>query len=142
MSELLRLFRACAENSALEMITLKAVGTVCVLLQRLHVKTKLKDNKACLLVHQMVCWKQGKIDELLFEGHSIEQRLCTSRRSSNRECRLAHASFVLMLQGNSKANIPLITKNSKERVLLPGDPVSPENPDSPTVLEALKNGIL
>ena len=44
-----------------------------------------------------------------------------------------------MFQGNTKAAIHLITENNKGRVLLPSDLVSPGDPASSSVLDALKS---
>ena len=67
----------------------------------------------------MDLWKEGKIEELLFEGGSIQQRLFTIRRSTNQETKLACSFSNLMFYGNTEAAIRLVTENNKGWVLLP-----------------------
>ena len=87
----------------------------------------------------MELWTNGKINKLLVEGHSIQQRLYTAKQSSHTDSRLACSFSNLIFQGKTKAAICLITENNRGCVLLPDDLVSPETPDSPTVLESLKS---
>ena len=145
VSELARLFRAYAENSTLEIIALKAVSVACILLlQQPHLKSKSRVN-ATHLIRRLKLWKDGKIDELLFEGRSIQQRLHianrshTAKRSPDKDSRLARSFANLMFQGKTKDAIRLITENNRGRILLPDDVLSPGTPDSPTVFEALKS---
>ena len=73
VSELARFFCAYADGSSLEKIALKAALVACVtLLQRPYLKSKLRDNKTCLSCH-LDHWKDGKLEELLLEGRSIQQ---------------------------------------------------------------------
>ena len=44
-----------------------------------------------------------------------------------------------MIQGKTKAAIRLITENNRGRIPLRDDLVSPETPDSSTILETLKS---
>ena len=97
VSELARLFRAYAENSFLEITVLKAVSAACVLhLQQAHLKYKPRGNTT----HLTCClelWKEGKIEDLLFEGRSIQQRLHTAKRSTDTESELSlsFSSFMI-----------------------------------------------
>ena len=126
-------------------IALKAVSVACVLLlQQPHLKSKSRVNTTHL-TRRLKLWKDGKIDELLFEGRSIQQRLHianrshTAKRSPDKDSCLACSFAKLMIQGKTKDAICLITENNRGRILLPDDVLSPGTPDSPTVLEALKS---
>ena len=91
----------------------------------------------------MDLWKEGKIEELLFEGRSIQQRLFTIRRSTNQGTKLACSFSNLMFYRNTKATIWLVTCHWEQQGIGPVTWLHDvhmyhENPDSPTVLESLK----
>ena len=93
VQELSRLFCSYGENTALECIALKA-AMLCwtLLLQKPHPTASSKDFINCLQ-HRLSLWKQGNIDDLLLEDHTVQQ--CLSSIVSNvdhNEC-LTH-SFV------------------------------------------------
>ena len=71
VSELARLFRCYADNSALESVALKAVTICCILLlQRPYVRANTRDCTTCLS-RRLDLWSEGQIDALLSEGRSI-----------------------------------------------------------------------
>ena len=75
VSELSHLFRAYAEGSALECITLKAITIAPILLlQKPHQRSKTKDHISCL-ERRLKFWKEGDFLELVNEGKALQQRL-------------------------------------------------------------------
>ena len=71
--EIARLVKACAERSCLESIPHSAVSVACVLLlQRPHPRSKPNDHSDCVSRH-MKQWNNGRIDQLLLEGCTIQK---------------------------------------------------------------------
>jgi len=75
--ELVRLFRFAGEGSSLELIALKVAFTFCVLVtQKLICASKSKDHVS-FLEQRLTLWSDGNLIELLLEGRTIQNRLCT-----------------------------------------------------------------
>lgn len=71
VSELARLYRAYAEGTALESITLKCTTVMSILLlQKPHNTSKTKEHIACL-ERRLRDWKTGSIYNRLQEGQTI-----------------------------------------------------------------------
>ena len=102
VSELARLFRCYADNSALESVALKAVTVCCVLLlQRPHVRANTWDCITCLS-RRLDLWSEGQIDALLSEGRSIQQRLYSHHQNRQMQSKLVRSFTDLMFLCNTK----------------------------------------
>ena len=84
-------------------------------------------------------WKEGKIDELLFEGRSLQERLQKLPVISSHNESLSRTFSKLVFQGKIKQAIQLLSDKSRGRVLHIHDHTSPSDPSSPTVLSVLKS---
>ena len=74
VSELARLYRAFAEGSALESISLKAATVLTTLaLQKPYRNSKAKAHSH-YLERRLASWLNGDIDNMLNEGHTIKNR--------------------------------------------------------------------
>ena len=139
VSELARLFRAFAENSALESIALKAVTVLCILLvQKPHPRSKICEHSSCL-PRRLDLWHEGKFEDLLAEGRVIQQMLYSQRRKSPESSQLVRSFTNLMFKGKTRAAIRLLTDNDRGQVLQLNDSISPGSTDSPTVLDILRS---
>jgi hypothetical protein len=137
VSELARLFTECAEGTALESIAFKAAIVCCVLLlRRPHGRSKAHDHVKCL-ERRMTLWKDGSVDELMFEGKSIQQ--CLTRYSGRHSpTNLMNSSRVfanLMFRGKVREAIKLLTAEEHHTVLHVGDSI--QSSDDCTVLDIL-----
>ncbi len=109
VSELARLYRAYAEGSALELITLKATTILPILLlQKPHRSSKSREHVSCL-ERRLTIWKTGHIDALLQEGRTIQGRLPKPGSTRIDEDHTARVFSKLMLQGKTKAALRLIS---------------------------------
>ncbi|ETX01015.1 MAG: hypothetical protein ETSY2_37945 [Candidatus Entotheonella gemina] len=139
MSELARLFRAYAEESALEPIALRAVTVLSVLaLQKPSRKAKSKELNACL-ERRMAIWAKGDIIGLLEEGRCLQQRLPKDALSQRGNKNLARAFSNLMFRGKTGAALDLLSRKGTDGVLHVNDPVIKDDPTSPSVLDVLKS---
>ena len=72
VSELSRLFRAYADSSALESVTMQAITVMSILLlQKPFCKSKPKHHSSCL-ERRMNTWLSGDVNGLVCEGRSIQ----------------------------------------------------------------------
>ena len=84
-SELTRLFRAYADQSAIESIALTAAMVMpSLLLQKPHAKSKAKDHTIAL-ERRLQMWTDGNIDHLLSEGRTIQRQCARTRRNVSKE---------------------------------------------------------
>ena len=118
--ELARLFQAAGEGSSLESIALKAVFTLCSLvLQKPARNSKNKDHISCL-ERRMNKWKDGDLNDLVLEGHTIQQRFTGKGRlrdqNSNSD-RKAYSFAKLMFDGKTKPALDLLSGVCKGRRL-------------------------
>lgn len=71
MTEMTRLFQACADCLGLEQLALDAAMTIpLLLLQEPHSKSKAKDHTNCL-IRRLAAWKSDDINCLVEEGRPI-----------------------------------------------------------------------
>ena len=121
VSELARLFREYANNSALESVALKAAMTMpSLLLQRPHNKSKEKENTACL-ERRLSLWCEGDISTLLKEGQSIQDRLKYQQPSRQEKDHRAQTFGKLVMQGKVREAIRLLSDSPSSGILLPTD---------------------
>ena len=139
VSELARLFRAYAEESALEPIALRAVTVISVLaLQKPSRKAKSKELNDCL-ERRMAVWAKGDITALLEEGRCLQQRLPKDASSKRSGQSLARGFSNLMFRGKTGAALDLLSHKGTGGVLHVNDPVTKDDPTSPFVLDVLKS---
>ena len=82
--EITRMFRAYTDASALESIALKAAMVVpALLLQKPHPKSKVKDHINHLERHLQL-WKEGDLEKLMEEGHTIQLQFPLEYHHQNR----------------------------------------------------------
>ena len=136
-SELSRLYRAYAEDSALESVALKAVTVMSVLLlQKPSHNSKPKNHTACL-ERRLHSWDDGDINNLLLEGRVLQARLPNFSLPRKNENNLERAFSNLMLKGKTSAALQLLAQKGKGGVLHVNDPTNSNDPNSQTVLETL-----
>ena len=119
VSELARLYNSFASKSAMECIAMKAAVVLPILmLQKPSSKSKAKEHNSCL-ERRLNTWLDGDLDNLLFEGRTLQQRIPKSAPEDNSKRQKRHArSFAnLMFEGKTKAAIRLLTEESKGGVL-------------------------
>ena len=137
----LRLYRAFAEGSALESISLKAATVLTTLtLQKPYRNSKAKAHSH-YLVHCLASWL-GDIDNMLNEGHTIQnhcfKRTPTISRSSSKhhsQPDLARKFAKLMFRGKYCAASALLSEEKTSGVLGENDVL----PSGETVSDALKS---
>lgn len=102
----------------MESTALKAAIVLPVLLlQKLSNNPKTKVLSACLET-----WLNGDLNDLLFEGRTIQQHIHKSSPKDNQQ-RLLRTFANLMFQGKTKAALRLLTKQVKCGVVHLGDHV-------------------
>ena len=113
----LKLYRAYAEETALEAVALKATTILPILLlQKPHHSSKSREHLVCL-ERRLTAWNAGDIDTLLQEGRTIQNRLPKAGPTAKDEARTTRAFSKLMLQGKTKAALRLISDHCKGGVL-------------------------
>ena len=139
VSELARLFRSFAEATALELVALKAAMVMPhLLLQKPSQKSKAKDH-CVILGRRLRMWHQGDIDGLTREGRVLQRSLETSRNLQFSDDQLASRFSRLMLAGNMRAALRLLSGERRGSVLSVHQNVVPDDPSSATVLDVLKD---
>ena len=95
-----------------------AVVLPILMLQKPSSKSKAKEHNSCL-ERCLNTWLDGDLDNLLFEGRTLQQRITKSALEDNSKRQKRHArSFAnLMFEGKTKAAICLLTAESKRGVL-------------------------
>ena len=140
VTELVKLYRAYAEGSAMEAIALTATIVMSILLlQKPHPSSKPRDHTVCL-ERCLKAWCEGDINSLVIEGRTIQKRLPKPKVNNNHEEKLALSFLRLMFQGKTKAALQLLIQHGKEGILHFGDTVSKQDTDPATVLDVLKLG--
>ena len=80
VTELAKLYEGFGSASAMECIALKAAMVLpALLLQKPHIQSKSREHIKCL-ERRLHLWREGDIDALLAEGHTIQQHLQHSYR--------------------------------------------------------------
>ena len=93
-------------------IALKAVFLACgLLLQKPSCTCKLKDHST-LLERRLQLWHEGKIGDLVSEGHAIEGRL-PSRSTNISDSQLVRSFANLKFEGKTSAALKLITGHQR-----------------------------
>ena len=114
VSELARLYKSFATGSAMESIALKAATVLPILLlQKPSNNPKAKVLSACL-----ESWLDGDLNDLLFEGRTIQQRISRSSSNNNQQ-HLSRAFGNLMFQGKTKAACSSTSDRTSERWCAP-----------------------
>ena len=82
--ELSHMFRAFADSSALESVAMKAVMVMpALLLQKPHPRSKARDHVSHL-ERRLQLWGNGKLDELLEEGQTIQTSYAETHRDDRK----------------------------------------------------------
>ena len=134
--ELVRLFQAYADASALESVALQAAMIMpALLLQKPHSKSKAKEHSTHL-DRRLKLWMNGDINGLLVEGCTIQQRLITRyNRSRRTPSQMAQVFAKLMMEGKVRAVLRLISEENGGGTLDLNSQVAPDAHE--TVREAL-----
>ena len=117
VSELSRLFRAYADNSALECVAMRAITVMSILLlQKPFCKFKPKHHSSCL-ERRLITWLAGDVNNLMCEGRSIQKRLPKSSSSPANSNHSLTRSFSNLFQGKTKSALRLLSDKGKGGVL-------------------------
>jgi hypothetical protein len=134
--ELSRLYSAYGSASALEQVALKAAVVLPILLLQKPSRTSKTKQHITLLERRLRLWSNGDLDELVREGRAIQQRL-PKNGPTKVNSNLARSFSNLMFMGKCKAALDLLSREEKGGILHLNDPVTPDDPISPTVRESL-----
>ena len=123
------MFNAYAEGSALECVAMKTAMTMpALLLQKPSYKSKAKEH-ALHLQRRLKLWLEGKLDDLMHEGRTIQRQLIRSKQSQrNNDERNARLFAKLMMEGKVRAAIRLVTQASGNGPLSLNNLANPEDP--------------
>ena len=139
VQELSRLFRAYAEQSALESVALQAITVMSILiLQKPARNSKTKDHVSCL-ERRLNTWDNGDINSLILEGRCLQKRLPRIIPSHRQQESLARTFSNLMFKGKTSAALDLLSQKGKGGILHATDSANPDNPTSPLVFDVLKS---
>ena len=129
--ELSRMFSAYAERSALESVAMKAAMTMpALLLQKPNAKSKAKEHTSHL-ERRLKLWLDGKLDELLYEGRTIQQRLTRRMPPQQKSDDQTARTFAkLMMEGKVRAALRLVTEGNNGGPLPLHHPVNTCDPNS------------
>ena len=116
--EITRMFRAYADASALESMALKAAVVMpALLLQNPYSKSKVKDHNNHL-ERRLQLWKEGNLEKLMEEGHTIQHQFPQEYHHQNRSAQQISRTFAkLMMEGKVRAALRLISTDHIECVL-------------------------
>ena len=125
IAEATRLVRAVAEGSALESVALSALTIMPrLLLQQPPSSSSHRQHTDCLQRH-LVAWQSGNIQDLLLEGHILQNDLirCARRKRSTaeEEASLSRSFSRFTAQRKVKVALRLLSSQSKGKVLNPDD---------------------
>ena len=134
--EISRMFRAFADSSALESVAMKVVMVMpALLLQKPHPRSKARDH-VVHLERRLQLWLDGRLDELLKEGRTIQRQLL--RNPPKQQEDTARVFAKLMMEGKVRAALRIVT-GSCGGGLLPLDQIA--DPESDT-LETVRDVLL
>ena len=139
VQELSRLFRAYAEQSALESVALQAITVMSILLlQKPAYNSKPKENASCL-ERRLNTWAKGDINSLTLEGRCLQKRLPKVVSAQRQGENLARTFSNLMFKGKISAALNLLSQRGEGGVLHSSEHSNPDDPTSPSVLEVLRS---
>ena len=116
IEETTRLIDLWVNNTPYESIALKAVHIMpALLLQKPSKSSKSKDHLEAL-TRRLAFWNEGKIEDLLYEGETIQSRLKTADSASN-FAKISQKFKNLMTKGNVNGALKLLTNNMSNGVL-------------------------
>ena len=126
LSELARLFQAVGKSSALESIALKAVFLACGLLLQKPSRTSKPKEHSILLERCLQLWHEGKIGDLVSEGHAIQSHLpsCFTNISDSQ---LVRSFANLMFEEKTSAALKLIIGHQQGFLLQLNDQIDPSD---------------
>ena len=133
------MFQAYADGSSLESMALQAAMVMpALLLQKPHFKSKAADHNAHL-ERRLQLWVEGKLEELLHEGRTIQQEFKRNRQSKQRDNDQTARLFAkLMMEGKVRAAMRLVTQSDGSGPLPLNDPAYPDDPtNTQTVRDVL-----
>ena len=110
---LIPMFNAYAEGSALECVAMKAAMTMpTLLLQKPSSKSKAKEH-TLHLESRLKLWLEGKLDDLVHEGRTIQRQLTRSlRKQQKSDDGTARIFSKLMMEGKVRAALRLVTQTN------------------------------
>ena len=135
------MFRAYADASALEYIALKAATIMpALLLQKPNPRSREKDH-TIHLDRRLYLWKEGNFENLIEEGHTIENQFSRRLHHQSKSAQQTARTFAkLMMEGRVKAALRLILNDNNGGPLDLDSHV--ESSSSPTTLETVRAALL
>ena len=110
LEEVTRLMKLWINDTLLRKMALKAVHVMpALLLQKPSKSSKSKDHHAAL-ERRLTLWEEGKIEELLYEGQTIQEKLKSSD-SSMTVAKISMKVRILISKGNVNGALKLLTNN-------------------------------
>ena len=133
--EVSRMFRAFADSSALESVAMKAVMVMpALLLQKPHPRSKARDH-VVHLERRLQLWLDGRLDELLKEGRTIQRQLL--RNPPKQQEDTARVFAKLMMEGKVWAALRIVTGSCGGGLLPLYQIADPESDTLETVRDVL-----
>ena len=109
LEEVICLMKLWINDTPLRKIALKAVHVMpALLLQKRSKSLKSKDHAA--LERKLKLWEEGKIEELLYEGQTIQEKLKSSD-SSMTITKISMKIRILISKDNMNGALKLLTNN-------------------------------
>ena len=117
VEEMTRLVNCWTNKSDLETIALKALMIVPgLLLQKTSLNSKLKENSETLK-RRLLLWKNGQLDQLVFEEKTIQYRLHNNDRATTNKNNEALIFARLIEKGNVNNTTKILKKANKVGIL-------------------------
>ena len=117
IEEMIRLVNSWTYKSNLETIALKALMIMPgLLLQKTSLNSKSKENSETLK-RRLSLWKNGQLDQLMFEGKTIQDRLQNNDRTTTNKNKEALTFARLIEEGKVNKAIKILEKGNTGGIL-------------------------
>ena len=117
INETTKMIHFWTDNSLLKLIAFKALHIMPTLLLQKPRKTAKSRDHLVALLRRLELWDDGKINELLYEGTTIQERLSNGNNETN-IAKISSKFKNLMQRGNVNDALKLLTNNMNNRILL------------------------
>ena len=113
IEEVTRLMKLWINDTPLRKIALKAVHVMPVLLLQKPSKSSKSKYHHAHLERRLKLWEEGKIEELLYEGQTMQERPYISMTIA----KISMKFRILMSKGNVNGSLKLLTNNMSNAIL-------------------------
>ena len=117
IDETTRLFNLWVNNTPYKLIALKAVHVMLALLFQKSSKSSKSKEHLEALTRRLSLWNEWRIDELLYEGQTIQDRLKASENAINIS-KISKKFKILMSKGNVNGALKLLTNSMSNPLVI------------------------